>query len=60
MPDELERVRQNAFNLLMAPWMGQVAIGLSIGINCAYFEHPLTPRGERCPCGKVRTKKDSI
>lgn len=62
MTDESEKdyqeLRADALNLLMAPYTQTTP--WAITKICGTFEHPLTPRGERCPCGKVRTKKDTI
>jgi hypothetical protein len=58
LTDELEKLRKDALALLMAPYTQTTP--WAITTLCVYFEHPLTPRGERCPCGKVRTKKDTI
>jgi hypothetical protein len=56
--DELEKLRKDALALLMSPYTQTSP--WAITTMCVYFDHPLTPRGERCPCGKVRTKKDTI
>jgi hypothetical protein len=50
-------IRQAAYDLLMSPYTSMQP--WAITRVCMYFKHPLTPRGERCPCGKIKQKKDA-
>ena len=58
MDSALAEVRGHLYDLLLAPYT-QLS-PWAITKACVYLEHPLTPRGDRCICGKVKVAAREI